>query len=66
MSPNCMGAGVYYGNALTEAATYRNKHVVIVGGANSAGQGAMFLSRYAKQVTIVVRGRRLSAPCRGT
>lgn len=55
------GAGVYYGTALSEAATYRNKRVFIVGGANSAGQGAMFLSRYAQQVTMVVRGADLSA-----
>ena len=56
-----LGAGVYYGSALTEAAAYRDKHVVIVGGANSAGQGAMFLSHYAQQVTIVVRGPDLKA-----
>jgi thioredoxin reductase (NADPH) len=55
------GAGVYYGTALSEAATYRHKRVYIIGGANSAGQGAMFLSRYAQQVTMVVRGTDLSA-----
>jgi thioredoxin reductase (NADPH) len=53
------GAGVYYGAALTEAAHYRDKHVVVVGGANSAGQGAMFFSRYASQVTMVVRSSSL-------
>lgn len=49
------GAGVYYGAAATEAAYYRGQHVVVVGGANSAGQGAMFLSRYAGKVVLVVR-----------
>jgi thioredoxin reductase (NADPH) len=52
-------AGVYYGAALTEAAYYRGKHMFVVGGANSAGQGAMFLSRYASQVTMLVRGSSL-------
>lgn len=55
-----VGSGVYYGAALSEAAPYRGKHVYVVGGANSAGQGAMFFSRYAKQVTIVVRGAGLN------
>ena len=50
------GAGVYYGAALTEAVHYRDQHVFVIGGANSAGQGAMFFSRYASQVTMVVRG----------
>ena len=49
------GAGIYYGAALTEAANYRGQHVYVVGGANSAGQGAMFFSRYASQVTMLVR-----------
>jgi thioredoxin reductase (NADPH) len=56
-----VGAGVYYGAALTEASTYRNHDVVVVGGANSAGQGAMFFSRYARTVTMLVRGPNLSA-----
>jgi len=50
------GAGLYYGAALTEAAHYRGQKVFVVGGANSAGQGAMFFSRYASQVTMLVRG----------
>ncbi len=50
------GAGVYYGAALTEAAYYRDQAVFVVGGANSAGQAAMFFSRYASQVTMLVRG----------
>ncbi len=55
------GAGVYYGAAASEAAHYRDKHVFIIGGANSAGQAAMFLSRYAGQVTLLVRGSSLAA-----
>ena len=54
------GAGIYYGAALTEAASYRGEHMVVVGGANSAGQGAMFFSRYASKVTILVRSSSLS------
>jgi thioredoxin reductase (NADPH) len=54
------GAGVYYGAALTEAAYYRGEHVYVIGGANSAGQGAMFFSRYASKVTMLVRGTSLS------
>src|SRR2546421_9948158 len=56
-----IGSGVYYGAALSEAAIYRDKHVYVVGGANSAGQGAMFFARYAKQVTVIVRGAGLNA-----
>jgi thioredoxin reductase (NADPH) len=54
------GAGIYYGAALTEAAHYKGAHVYVVGGANSAGQGAMFFSRFASQVTMLVRGSSLS------
>jgi thioredoxin reductase (NADPH) len=53
------GAGVYYGAALTEAAHYRDEHVIVVGGANSAGQGAMFLSQYARKVSVLVRASAL-------
>ena len=56
-----VGCGVFYGAALTEAATYRDREVFVVGGANSAGQGAMFFSRYAKRVTMLVRGESLAA-----
>lgn len=49
------GAGVYYGAATTEAAAFRGKRVLVVGGGNSAGQGAMYLARYAKEVDIIVR-----------
>jgi thioredoxin reductase (NADPH) len=50
------GRGVYYGSALTEAAACLGQDVYIVGGANSAGQAAVYLSRHAKSVTILVRG----------
>jgi thioredoxin reductase (NADPH) len=49
------GAGVYYGAATTEAPAFAGRRVVVVGGGNSAGQSAMYLSRYAKDVQIVVR-----------
>ena len=55
------GTGIYYGAAMTEAAECRDKDVFIVGGANSAGQGAMFFSRYARTVTMVIRGGTLGA-----
>jgi thioredoxin reductase (NADPH) len=54
-----IGAGVYYGAAITEAAYYKGKHMFVLGGANSAGQGAMFFSRYASKVTMLVRGSSL-------
>jgi thioredoxin reductase (NADPH) len=53
------GAGVYYGAAVTEAAHYKGKPMFVVGGANSAGQGAMLFSRYASKVTMLVRGSSL-------
>lgn len=55
-----LGIGVYYGAAMTEGVTYRGQDVCIVGGANSAGQGALFFSRYARKVTMLVRARSLS------
>lgn len=55
------GCGVYYGAAMTEAATYRDRPVAVVGGANSAGQGALFFGRYASEVTMLVRGDSLKA-----
>jgi thioredoxin reductase (NADPH) len=51
-----VGGSVYYGAAASEAANYQGKRVCVVGGANSAGQGAMFLSRYAEEVLILFRG----------
>jgi thioredoxin reductase (NADPH) len=56
-----LGIGAYYGAAMTEAATYRDREVCVVGGANSAGQGALFFSRYAKRVTMLVRAVSLSS-----
>ena len=50
------GAGIYYGAAYTEALYYKDKHVAVVGGANSAAQGALYLSRFASRVTVLVRG----------
>ena len=52
-----IGVGVYYGAAQTEAARYRGCDVCIVGGANSAGQGALFFSRHARKVTMFIRGK---------
>jgi thioredoxin reductase (NADPH) len=49
------GAGVYYGAASTEAAACANGRVFVVGGGNSAGQCAMYLSRFAELVQILVR-----------
>jgi thioredoxin reductase (NADPH) len=49
------GAGVYYGAATAEAPAFGGRRVLVVGGGNSAGQGAMHLARYAKDVQIVVR-----------
>lgn len=55
------GAGVYYGAAMTEAAACRGEDVYVVGGANSAGQAAMFFSQYARRVVMLVRGTSLEA-----
>jgi thioredoxin reductase (NADPH) len=63
-APGCedlTGCGVFYGSALTEAPSCQGQDVYIVGGANSAGQAAMYLSRGAKSVTLLVRGASLSA-----
>ncbi|MEM1311710.1 MAG: FAD-dependent oxidoreductase, partial [Cyanobacteria bacterium P01_H01_bin.153] len=54
------GAGVYYGAAQTEAAACQDEDVYVVGGANSAGQAAMYFSKYARQVYILVRGESLT------
>lgn len=51
-----VGRGVYYGAAVTEAPECRDREVYIVGAANSAGQGAVYLSGYARKVHLVVRG----------
>jgi thioredoxin reductase (NADPH) len=54
-----VGASVYYGAASSDAIHYQDKTVFVIGGANSAGQGAMFLSRFAKQVNLLIRGASL-------
>jgi thioredoxin reductase (NADPH) len=55
------GCGVYYGSAMTEAMACQGQDVYIVGGANSAGQAAMYFSKYARRVVMLVRGESLSA-----
>lgn len=55
------GAGIYYGAAFSEAQSAKGQDVIVVGGANSAGQGAIFLSRHAKTVYLVVRGETLES-----
>jgi thioredoxin reductase (NADPH) len=51
-----VGRGIFYGASRGEAYSVRGKEIFLVGGGNSAGQAAMFFSRYARNVTIVVRG----------
>jgi thioredoxin reductase (NADPH) len=61
-APGCTemtGAGVYYGAALTEAEGCKDQDVYVVGGANSAGQAAVYLARFARSVTMLVRARSL-------
>jgi thioredoxin reductase (NADPH) len=59
------GAGIYYGAAATEAATYRDQHIYVIGGANSAGQAAVMFSKTSSMVTMIVRsgdlGEKMSA-----
>ena len=55
------GTAVFYGAALTEAARYGGQDICVVGGGNSAGQGALFFSRYARKVTVMIRANDLSA-----
>lgn len=50
------GAGVYYGAAHTEAANYQDQDVIVVGGANSVAQAMLYLARFARSVTVLVRG----------
>ncbi len=54
------GAGIFYGAAMTEGDMVKDKDVYIVGGANSAGQAAMYFSRFAENVYMLVRGESLS------
>jgi len=55
------GAGIYYGAAYTEALNYKDQHVFVVGGANSAAQGALYLSRFASKVTVLIRAHEPTA-----
>lgn len=56
---NLTGAGVYYGAATTEALAAEGQHVYVVGAANSAGQSAKYFSKFADQVTLLIRGESL-------
>ncbi|MBV9337770.1 MAG: FAD-dependent oxidoreductase [Solirubrobacterales bacterium] len=58
--PELTGQGIYYGAALTEAKSCEDQHVVVIGGANSAGQAAVYFSKYASRVTLLVRGDSLA------
>ena len=55
------GAGVYYGAAMTEAVSCKGEEIYIVGGANSAGQAAVFFAQHARRVVMLVRGNSLAA-----
>ncbi|MFD7287607.1 FAD-dependent oxidoreductase [Streptomyces sp. NPDC059863] len=55
------GAGVFYGSTVTEASTCSGEEVYLVGGANSAGQAAVYLSRYARRVHLLIRGTDLTS-----
>ena len=55
------GAGIYYGAAYTEAMHYKDRDVFVAGGANSAAQGAIYLSQFARKVTVLIRGPQLTA-----
>jgi thioredoxin reductase (NADPH) len=55
------GAGIYYGAAMSEGESVKDQDVSIIGGANSAGQAAMYFSRFAKTVTLIVRGDSISS-----
>jgi thioredoxin reductase (NADPH) len=59
--PELTGAGVYYGAAMTEARACADQRIVVIGGANSAGQAAVYFSGYAASVTMLVRGPSLEA-----
>ena len=63
-APGCVeleGAGIYYGASMSEAQAYSGEEVYVVGGGNSAGQAALHLARYARQVAILVRSTTLAA-----
>jgi thioredoxin reductase (NADPH) len=60
-SDRLTGRGIYYGAALVEATSCKDEEVFVVGGANSAGQAALHFARFARKVTMLVRGKGLSA-----
>ena len=60
------GRGVFYGAAVSEARAMTGKKVFVLGGGNSAGQAAVYLSRFADQVTVVIRRRLWPRRCRPT
>ncbi|MEW6085517.1 MAG: FAD-dependent oxidoreductase [Chloroflexota bacterium] len=55
------GAGIYYGAAYTEAMNYKDQQVFVAGGANSAAQGAIYLSQFASKVSVLIRGHEPTA-----
>jgi len=59
--PELTGAGVYYGAAMTEARACADQRIIVIGGANSAGQAAVYFSNYAAAVIVLVRGPSLAA-----
>jgi thioredoxin reductase (NADPH) len=59
--PDFTGAGIYYGAAMTEAAAFRDCEVFVVGGGNSAGQASMHLSKFARNVHILIRKENLTS-----
>ena len=60
------GAGVYYGAAKTEALSCKDEDVYIIGGANSAGQAAMYFSQHARKVAILCRSTTCATACPST
>ena len=63
-APGCVdleGAGIYYGASMSEAQAFAGEDAYVVGGGNSAGQAALHLARYARQVTILVRSSSLAS-----
>jgi thioredoxin reductase (NADPH) len=58
--PQLTGSGIYYGAALTEARSCADQRIVVIGGANSAGQAAVYFSSYASRVTMLIRGDSLA------
>lgn len=60
-SDRLTGRGIYYGAALVEASSCRDEEVFVVGGANSAGQAALHFAKFARKITMLVRGKGLSA-----